>query len=190
MAEPSGPLPTGRNRRVVLYGHPVLRLRAVEVESLDDRARRFLADLKATMLEQDGLGLAGNQLGEPVRAFAIDPRSTGVDREPYCVLNPRVLAVEGRLEREEGCLSLPGIYEVVTRPEFIRIAGIGEDAKPVELEATGLLARAFAHEIDHLDGRLFVDHLSKLRLALLGRRLADLEERESRAAEAEAAPAR
>jgi peptide deformylase len=178
MPNPCRATPPGRNRRIVLYGNPALRLAAAEVRELNARVRQFLADLKTTMLEQDGLGLAGNQLGEPVAAFAIDPRSTGRDREPYCVLNPRVIATEGTIEREEGCLSLPGIYDVVARPELVRIAGLDEDGRPVELEAAGLLARAYIHEIEHLKGTLFVDHLGELRRSLLGQRLAEIEARE------------
>ncbi|MFO7675003.1 MAG: peptide deformylase [bacterium] len=170
--------PVGRNRRIVLYGHPALRRPAVAVRELDDRVRRFLADLKVTMLEQDGLGLAGNQLGEPVSAFAIDPRSAGADREPCCVINPRVVTVEGSVEREEGCLSLPGLYDVVVRPEFVRVAGLDEEGRPVEHEAVGLLARAYLHEIDHLNGTLFIDHLSELRRGMFAAKLAEFEARE------------
>ncbi|MFO7637854.1 MAG: peptide deformylase [bacterium] len=181
MTGSSEPAPPGRNRRVVLYGNPVLRQPAAPVRELDARIRQFLADLKTTMLEQDGLGLAGNQLGEPVAAFAFDPRTTGLDEPPTCMINPRVVATEGELEREEGCLSLPGIYEVIPRPELVRIAGIDETGRPVEREATGLLARAFMHETDHLAGRLFIDYLSELRRSLLARRLVEFEEREVKA---------
>ena len=169
---------TGRNRRVVLYGNKVLRRPAAAVREFDRDLRRFLADLKLTMIEQDGLGLAGNQVGEPVAAFAINPRSTGSDEEPYCVINPKVIAIKGSIEREEGCLSLPGIYEVIARPEFVRIAGLDEAGRPVERDATGLLARAFLHEIDHLNGRLFIDYLGELRRSLLARALAEIEARE------------
>lgn len=183
MPDPSREELPGRNRRVVLYGNPVLRRAALEVRELTPDIRRFLADLKTTMLEQDGLGLAGNQLGEPIAAFAVNPRGADTDQEPYCIINPRVVATEGELEREEGCLSLPGIYEVIARPEFIRITGLDEEGRPVEREAAGLLARAFLHETDHLNGRLFIDYLSELRRSLLARALAEIADREAREAE-------
>ncbi len=171
--------PPGRNRRIVMYGNPALRRRAVELPELDTGVRRLLADLRVTMIEQDGLGLAANQIGEPVSVFAVDPRGADVDAGPYCIINPRLIAVEGEVEREEGCLSIPGVYEVISRPELVRIAGIDEDGRPVEVEATGLLARAFAHETDHLNGTLFIDHLGKARRALLASRLKEIETREA-----------
>ena len=170
--------PVGRERRVVCYGNPVLHYKALMVESITPDVAQFLADLKLTMKKRDGLGLAGNQLGETIAAFAIDPRSAGVDEEPYCIVNPRIIAHEGTVEREEGCLSIPGVYDVVKRPELMRVTGIDESGRPVDREVTGLLARAFSHEIDHLNGTLFIDHLGDLRRRLLGRRLKEIEARE------------
>jgi peptide deformylase len=168
----------GRNRRVVLLGNPVLRERARTVAGIDDGVRRLLADLEATMQAQDGLGLAANQIGELVRAFAIDPRGADQDAAPYCVINPEVIATEGELEREEGCLSVPGIYEVLPRPELVRIRGLDGHGRPLELEATGLLARAYLHEIDHLNGRLFIDRIGDIRRRMLDDRLREIEEKE------------
>ena len=169
-----------QTRRVVLYGNPVLRQKASEVSELDDGFRQLLADLKKTMQEKDGLGLAANQVGLPVAVFAYDPRGAGVDGEPFCVINPRVVATEGRVEKEEGCLSIPGVYEVVPRPELVRLTGVDEEGRPVEREVTGLLARAFMHETDHLAGRLFIDLVSDLRRQLLADRLREIEEMERR----------
>jgi peptide deformylase len=169
---------TGRNRRIVLLGNRTLRKRARAVAGLDDDVRRLLSDLKVTMQAQDGLGLAANQVGELVRAFAIDPRGADLDAAPYCVVNPEIVVTEGEVEREEGCLSVPGIYEVLPRPELVRIRGLDEKGNPVELEATGLLARAYMHEIDHLNGRLLIDRIGDLRLRMLADRLREIEERE------------
>lgn len=169
---------TGRNRRIVLLGNRVLRQRARAVAGMDDDVRRLLSDLKVTMQTQDGLGLAANQVGELVRAFAIDPRGADLDAAPYCVVNPEVIATEGEVEREEGCLSVPGVYEILPRPQLVRIRGLDEEGNPVQLEATGLLARAYMHEIDHLDGRLLIDRIGDLRLRMLADRLREIEERE------------
>jgi len=169
----------GRNRRVVLYGNPVLRQRARPVRQFNDDLRRLMADLKTTMLTQDGLGLAANQIGEAVSVFALCPRGADEDREPYCVLNPVVVATEGRVEAEEGCLSLPAVYDYLPRPEFVRITGLDDSGREMTLEVHGLLARAVMHETDHLHGVLFIDHLGETRRRMLASRLKELEVREA-----------
>jgi peptide deformylase len=173
--------PDGRARRVVLYGNPVLRRRAAVIGHIDDDVRRFLADLKATMLFKDGLGLAANQVAVPLMAFAIDPRGADVDAAPYCVLNPRIEATEGTVEREEGCLSFPGLYEVLKRPERVVVSGIDEQGRPVRIEVDGTLARAFSHEIDHINGVLFIDHIGETRRRLLAGPLRELKRQEAAA---------
>ncbi len=171
----------GRVRRVVMFGNPALRRQAQPVDEITADFRRFVLDLKRTMTERDGLGLAANQVGEPVSVFVLDPRGADVDAAPYCVINPVVTATEGAVEREEGCLSLPALYDVISRPELVRITGLDENGKPVQLEETGLLARAFMHETDHLKGVLFIDHLSSLRRDMLADRLKEIEECETAA---------
>jgi peptide deformylase len=164
---------------VVLYGHPALRTKSRLIAELTPEIVQFIEDLKVSMLTQDGLGLAANQVGEPVAAFAINPRSADVDREPYCVSNPRVAATEGLIEAEEGCLSLPGLFDFLPRPEFVRITGLDEDGRQITVEGTGLLARAMMHEIDHLDGVLFIDRLSESRRRMFNTRLKELAARET-----------
>ena len=166
------------NRRVVLYGHCALRTKSRLVEKLTPELIQFLEDLKASMLTQDGLGLAANQIAEPVAAFVINPRAGDVDQEPYCIINPQVVATEGLVEAEEGCLSLPGLFDFLPRPEFVRISGLDEELRPITVEGTKLLARAMLHEIDHLDGILFIDHLSESRRRMLSTKLKELEEKE------------
>ncbi|MBM3315519.1 peptide deformylase [candidate division WOR-3 bacterium] len=173
--------PAGRNRRVVLYGNPALRQQAARIGETTPRLRRLFADLLRTMLEQDGMGLAANQLGEPAAVFAINPRGAGLERNPCCVVNPRITRSEGTLEAEEGCLSLPGLYEILARPERVRVEGVDEEGKPFALEAEGLLARAIVHEVDHLNGVLFIDHLSPARRGLLAGRLREYEAQEQAA---------
>jgi peptide deformylase len=170
--------PAGVNRRVVLYGNPALRTKSRLVDKLTPELIQFLEDLKMSMLTQDGLGLAANQLGETVAVFAINPRADDKDQEPYCIINPRAAATEGSIEAEEGCLSLPGLYEILPRPEFVRIEGLDEELRPTSVEGTKLLARAFLHETEHLNGVLFIDHLSETRRRMIGTKLKELEEKE------------
>jgi peptide deformylase len=170
--------PAGTNRRVVLYGHHALRTKSRLIERLTPELVQFLEDLKTSMLTQDGLGLAANQLAETVAAFAINPGGADIDREPYCVINPQIVATEGAIEAEEGCLSLPGLFDFLPRPEFVRISGLNEELEPVTVEGTKLLARAMLHELDHLHGVLFIDHLSETRRRFLGTKLKELEAKE------------
>lgn len=170
--------PEGRNRRIVLYGNPVLRQSAAQVVEITPKVKQLMADLLVTMLEQDGLGLAANQIGEPLAVIAINPQAAGLDREPCCIINPRITASQGRVETEEGCLSFPGLYEVIARPQVVTVDGIDIHGQPTTLTGEGLMARALAHEVDHLQGILFIDHLSSSRRQLLVDRLRELEERE------------
>ena len=169
------------NRRVVIYGNPALRKRSRLVSELTPELVQFLEDLKLSMLTQDGLGLAANQLAEAVAVFAINPRAADVDVEPYCLINPQVVATEGSVEAEEGCLSLPGLFDFLPRPEFVRMSGLDADMRPLTVEGTGLLARAMLHENDHLSGILFIDHLSESRRRLISTRLKELEAQEAKA---------
>ena len=164
---------------MVLYGHPALRTKSRLIDRLTPELVQFLEDLKMSMLTQDGLGLAANQVAETLAAFAINPRSADVDCEPYCIINPQVVATEGLIEAEEGCLSLPGLYDFLPRPEFVRISGLDTEMQPVTVEGKGLLARALMHETDHLNGVLFIDHLSESRRRMFDTRLKELESREA-----------
>jgi len=172
--------PVGQNRRVVVYGHPVLRTKSRLITELTPEIVQLLEDLKVSMLTQDGLGLAANQVAEPVAVFAINPRSADIDQEPYCILNPQIAATEGSIEAEEGCLSLPALYDFLPRPEFVRITGLDEELKPITVEGTRLLARALLHEIDHLNGVLFIDRLSESRRKMLSTKLKELEAKEAK----------
>lgn len=168
----------GKCRRIVLYGNPVLRTPAQPILELNQDIEHLIQDLLITMIKKDGVGLAANQIGIPLAVFALNPQACNLDRPPLCIINPEVVITEGKVEEEEGCLSLPDIYEIVSRPEFVRIKGLTVEGKPLHMEGTGLLARALVHEIDHLRGILFIDHISELRRKLLAPRLKQLEEME------------
>ena len=149
-------------RNIHLFGSPVLRQRSDEVSQVDAETRRFIDDLFETMDAAKGVGLAANQVGITRRVAVV-----GVDGERLVLVNPVILSAEGSSREEEGCLSVPDAYAEVTRPERIVFEALDREGNPYRREAGGLLARAIQHEIDHLDGILFLDHLSTLKRQLL-----------------------
>ncbi len=152
-------------RDIHLLGSGVLRTRCGEIPAVDDALRLFIDDLFETMDAAKGVGLAANQVGVPRRVAVV-----GVEGDRFAMVNPVIVSAEGRARAEEGCLSIPEIYGEVTRPERIVLEAIGRDGQPYRRELDGYLARAVQHEIDHLDGILFLDHLSLLKRELLLRR--------------------
>ena len=148
-------------RNILYYPDPRLRNRAQPVDSVDDEVRRLLDDMLETMYAAPGIGLAAIQLNVPKRAITIDISEHS--DQPLCLVNPEILELTGSVETEEGCLSVPGIYESVERADWIRARALDRDGQTFEFEAEGLLAVCVQHEIDHLDGKLFVDHLSQLK---------------------------
>lgn len=137
------------------FGDPVLRERAPETEEVTELHRRLVADMLETMREAPGVGLAAPQVGVLERIFVWE-----VDEDYGAVINPVIVERStGTIEEEEGCLSLPGLYYPVERAESVVVSGQDVDGEPLKLEAAGLLARVCQHEIDHLDGVLFIDRL-------------------------------
>ena len=146
---------------ILHYPDPRLRRRAEPVSVVDDDVRRLIDDMFETMYEAPGIGLSAPQVNVARRVVTID---VSKDRSaPLCLVNPEVRSVDGEMETEEGCLSVPGVYELVKRPERVRVSALDREGHPREIEAEGLLAVCIQHEIDHLDGRLFVDYLSRLK---------------------------
>ena len=146
---------------ILHFPDPRLRRRAEAVSVVDDDIRRLIDDMLETMYEAPGIGLSAPQVNIAKRVITID---VSQDRNaPLCLVNPEIRAVSGETETEEGCLSVPGVYEIVKRPERVRVSALGRDGCSREIEAEGLLAVCIQHEIDHLDGRLFVDYLSRLK---------------------------
>jgi len=145
-----------------LLGSPVLRQHSEIVPSVDEDVRRLIADMFETMDAAKGIGLAANQVGVARRVAVVD-----VDDDRFVMVNPRIVETEGRASAEEGCLSIPEIYADVTRPDRVVVEALDVEGQPYRKEATGLKARAIQHEIDHLDGILFLDHLSLVRRQML-----------------------
>jgi peptide deformylase len=158
-------------RPIVKYGDPVLHGPAEPVEEIDDSIRTLLADMVQTMYAAPGIGLAAPQIGVPLRVIVID-LSVGEDPSQLIQLvNPELLERDGEQSEEEGCLSVPGYGGTPPRPARVKVKGLDPDGNEQTYEATELMARAFCHELDHLDGLLFVDRLSPLKRDLMKRRL-------------------
>jgi len=160
-------------RPVRIYGDPVLRQRALEVQTFDDALRQLAQDLRETMEAYTGVGLAANQVGVLQRLLVVDVPldEEGESRAAYALVNPVLVERDASQSGEEGCLSIPGIYEDVMRALRIRVRYQDLSGSPKTLEAEGYLARAVQHEMDHLDGVLFVDRLSPLKRQFLRRAL-------------------
>ena len=164
----------GKNQKILLYGSRVLSKPVKPVKKVDSAIKKLIADLKTTMLTQDGLGLAANQIGDSHAIFVFNPRGVNINQDPVAVLNPVVIKAEGKEEREEACLSLPGIVEVLLRPQKVTIKGFDEEGQEIEITGNGLLGRVFQHEIDHLNGIFFIDHLSATRRRMLKKQLDEI----------------
>jgi peptide deformylase len=154
---------------ILHYPDPRLRHRAEPVAQVDDSLRALVDDMLETMYHAPGIGLAATQVNIPKRILVLDV-SEGKD-QPRCFINPQILAQWGEEQTEEGCLSVPGVSDNVTRAERIRLRALDREGVAFELEADGLLAVCLQHEIDHLDGKLFIDYLSGFKRNRIRKRL-------------------
>lgn len=146
-----------------------LRRRAAPVERVDDGIRQLVDDMLETMYAAPGIGLAAVQVNVAKRVVVID--TSEEKNEPLCLINPEILMRTGEEQMDEGCLSVPGFFETVTRAERVRVRALDRDGEPFELETDGLLAVCIQHEIDHLDGKLFVDYISSLKRQRIRKKL-------------------
>jgi len=138
-----------------------LRTKAKNVEHVSDETRQLIENMFETMYAAPGIGLAATQVNVHQRVIVID---VSADKDqPLCLINPVIIEKDGIEEHEEGCLSVPGVYETVERAEHIRVKALNQDGEAIEIEDNELLAICIQHEIDHLDGKLFVDYLSPLK---------------------------
>lgn len=167
---------------ILHFPDPRLRDRALPVAEVDDRVRQLADDMLETMYASNGIGLAAIQVGVRERVIVID---LSEDRsQPRIFINPEILEGDGEAQVDEGCLSVPGYFEPVTRLGRVRVRALDRDGKPFELEAEELFAICIQHEIDHLNGKLFVDYLSDLKRTRIRKRL----EKAKRQAAADDAP--
>ena len=151
-------------REILWCGHPVLRKRAKKVSTITAEVRQILDDMVETMIDAPGLGLAAPQVGEAIRAIVVR-EDVGEEYEIYVLVNPRIVRRKGRCEMLEGCLSLPTLQAYVQRAETVVVEGLNPEGELIQVAGDGMLARALQHEIDHLDGVLFVDRADEETLA-------------------------
>ncbi|MGC8722833.1 MAG: peptide deformylase [Acidobacteriota bacterium] len=161
-------------RKIELYGSPVLREKSAPVTDITPEVQALLDDMVETMRHASGAGLAANQVGIAVRAMVVDLGAQGDKEQILYLLNPEIVEQSGEMHEEEGCLSIPKIYERVKRPARIRVKALDREGNSFEIEGTEFLCRALCHEIDHLDGILFVDRLSPLRRDIVKRKIKKL----------------
>jgi peptide deformylase len=157
--------------KLVILEYPDSRLRnkAAAIQTVDDAVRQLADDMLETMYGANGVGLAATQVDVHRRLLVLD---VSAERDqPLILINPEILSAEGMAPAEEGCLSLPGLYDKLSRPTRIRVRALDRNGEPFELDADGLLAVCIQHEMDHLEGKLFVDYLSELKRQLIRRRL-------------------
>lgn len=165
---------------ILHFPDPRLRTIAQPVRAIDDHVRQTVDDMFETMYEAPGIGLAATQVNLAMRIVVLD--TSEEKNNPMCLINPEILAREGDEEMEEGCLSVPGQYEVVHRAEWVRVQYLDRDGDRQEYETDGLLAVCIQHEIDHLDGKLFVDYLSPLKRNRIRKKLEKQAKQESKPA--------
>ncbi|MCG8488431.1 MAG: peptide deformylase [Candidatus Thiodiazotropha sp.] len=154
---------------ILHFPDPRLRNKAKPVAQVDDSIRRLIDDMLETMYQAPGIGLAATQVNVAKRVVVIDLSEE--KNEPLCLINPEIIEKDGVEQMEEGCLSVPGIFETVSRADRIRFKALDRDGVPFEEEAEGLLAVCVQHELDHLDGKLFVDYLSSLKRQRIRKKL-------------------
>ena len=147
-------------RNILVYPDPFLARKAAPVAAVDDRVRTLIRDMFETMYAAEGVGLAAPQVGVGKRVIVLDVSPVDESVPPMAIVNPEIVERKGSVAGEEGCLSVPGVQGEVCRAETVVVRGLDPEGKPLQLQADGILSRALQHEIDHLDGVLFIDRIS------------------------------
>jgi peptide deformylase len=155
--------------KILEFPDPRLRTKATPISAVDDALRTLIDDMFETMYAAPGIGLAATQVDVHKRLLVADVSPD--QSQPYALINPEILEKDGVIVSDEGCLSVPGYYEEVERAEHIRLRFLDRNGDPQEMEAEGLLAVCIQHEIDHLDGKLFVDYLSEAKRQRIRKKL-------------------
>lgn len=148
---------------ILKYPHPALKKRCKEVDRIDGEVKKLIEDMTETMYQANGVGLAACQVGVPRRIIVVDVSPIDSQQSFFAMINPEVITEEGEIDHEEGCLSVPDCFEKLRRREKIRVRGISPEGKEMEVAGEGILAIALQHEIDHINGILILDRISRLK---------------------------
>jgi peptide deformylase len=148
---------------ILRYPHPLLKRRSEKVERIDEETRRMIEDMMETMYHANGIGLAACQIGIPRRIIVLDVSPIDPEHNLFAMVNPEVISEEGEIDHEEGCLSVPDCFEKVKRREKICVRGLSPEGKEIEVVGEGILGFALQHEIDHLNGIVILDRMSRLK---------------------------
>jgi peptide deformylase len=165
---------------ILKYPHPILKKRSEEVDKIDGEIRKLIEDMKETMYEANGVGLAACQVGVPRRIIVVDVSPVDPQKTFFAMVNPEVISEEGEIDHEEGCLSVPDCVEKVRRREKIHVRGISPEGKETEVAGEGILAIALQHEIDHINGILILDRVSRLKREIYRNKLKKEKRKEER----------
>lgn len=158
-------------RKIIYLPDPRLRKRSVEIDTFDEQLSTLVDDMLETMYDGNGIGLAAPQIGINLRLAVIDLVGEKKRDDQLIMINPKIIERKGDVKSQEGCLSVPGVYETVKRSEWIKLSALDRNGKPFELEAQDLFGMCIQHEIDHLDGKVFIDLLSPLKRSLARKKL-------------------
>lgn len=167
-------------RKIIYLPDPRLRKRSVEIDKFDEKLSTLIDDMLETMYEGKGIGLAAPQIGINLRLAVIDIEVSKKTEDQLIMINPQIIDRKGEVKSQEGCLSVPGVYETVKRSEWIKLSALDRHGEPFEIEAEGLFGYCIQHEIDHLDGKVFIDMLSPLKRNLARKKLEKYKREESK----------
>jgi peptide deformylase len=165
--------------RIYTYPDPVLKKTAKPVENIDGGTQELIEGMIRTMYAAPGIGLAANQVGELDRIIIFDLQRDKEGRRPCALINPEIIEREGEIVYEEACLSVVDFSAEVTRSQHVHVRGVDRHGNPLDIEAEGLLAICLQHEIDHINGTLFIDHISSLKRALYKKKLKKLKKKDT-----------
>ena len=165
---------------ILKYPHLLLKKRSIEVDGIDDGVKKLIQDMTETMYRANGIGLAACQVGILRRVIVVDVSPLDPQHGLFVLINPEIISEEGEIEYEEGCLSVPDCLEKVRRREKVRVRGISPDGKEIEVAGEGILAFALQHEIDHINGIVILDRISRLKREIYRNKLKKEKRKEER----------
>lgn len=148
---------------ILKYPHPILRKRSKEVDRIDEEVKKLIRDMRETMVQAGGIGLAACQIGDSRRVIVLDVSPMDPQYNFFALINPEIISEEGEIDHEEGCLSVPDCLEKVKRKEKVCVRGLSPGGMEIEIKGDGILAIALQHEIDHINGVLILDRVSRLK---------------------------